>query len=1037
MKSKGVIKFFAIALTLVCLYHLSFTFVAWNVENNAAEYADGDPELERQYLDSVANETVYDIWLQSLTYQEVKERELNLGLDLRGGMHVTLEVDVGELLLDLANHNEDPEFREALDRAYDLQRGDPGTHYVDHFQNAFEEINPEGRLANIYAHRDLRDEISPDASNEEVVEFLKEQSQDALEVTYNIISSRIDQYGVAQPNIQKEEGSDRILVELPGVDDPERVRRLLQESAELAFWETYEMEEILPYLEEANELLAEALADEEEDIEEPPEREGEDLLDEDLMEEGDAENGDQEAEEGEVAEDEAREEEADEGELEDQEDFDDFDLEDGDEEDFEEFAQEFPLYSLLQPNVQEGPDGQIFAGQGPRVGFARPRDTPQVNEYLNRDDVQALFPPDLQFRWSAHPFGEDDEFVELIGLRITRDGNPPLDGESVTDARQDFNRENQPIVSMSMNSEGARTWANLTGDNIGRSVAIVLDQQVISYPTVQTRITGGRSEITGNFSVTEAQDLANILRSGRLPLSTNIVQEAVVGPTLGEESIRNGLISLLVGILLILIFMVLYYNVSGWVANFALVANLFFIIGVLSSLGAALTLPGIAGVVLTMGMSVDANVLIFQRIREEIREGKGLRMAIADGYRNAYSAIIDANVTTLLTGIILFTFGSGPVQGFATILIIGILTSLFSALFITRLIFEWALDKDKNVSFGNKWTLNMFEDLNIDFISRRRVFYSISGGIILLGIVSLSTKGLDFGVDFKGGYSYVVRFDETLTTSEIRNQLEDNFAGNIPEVKTFGGPSQHRITTDYMIDSRAEDATEQVRAALDAGLTDLVGEDAYEVLQTQQVGATIADDIRESAQYAVVLSLLLVFLYIFIRFQRWQFGAGALLALVHDVLILFSIFSFLKGIAPFSVDVDQAFVAALLTTVGYSINDSVVVFDRIRESLSFYRKKPLLTVVNTALNRVFSRTIITSFTTMLVVLVLFIFGGEMIRGFAFALLLGVLSGTFSSIFIATPALIDLQKQKLESMREEVIREEKEKERRRQQKEKVE
>ena len=1020
MKSKGAIKFFAIALTLVCLYHLSFTFVAWRVEQQAKDFAQGDAQKEQRYLDSLSNEPVYNILVRDYTYQQVKERELNLGLDLRGGMHVTLEVDVAELLVELSNQNDDPEFREALQEALERQRQQPQTDYISHFRSAYEEKKPDGRLANIFAHRDLRDEISPDASNAEVATFLRQQANDALEVTHNIIRTRIDRYGVAQPNIQKQEGTGRILIELPGVDDPQRVRRLLQESAELAFWETYNMEDILPYLEEANQVLANVLEreregefDSEEDIED-------DLLGEDTAEDTLLADEDTLAEDtiGEDIED----------------DFADFDMDDPD--DFEEFAREFPLFSLMQPNVQEGQGGELFAGQGPLVGFTRPRDTAQVNEYLNRDEIRALFPPDLKFAWSVNPFGTDEEFIELIALRVTRDGTPPLDGSAITSARQDINRENQPVVSMGMNTEGARTWANLTGDNIGRSVAIVLDNQVISYPTVQTRITGGRSEITGNFTITEAQDLANILRSGRLPLTTHITQEAVVGPTLGAESIRQGLVSLTIGVVLMLLFMAFYYNIAGFVANFALVANLFFIVGVLSSLGAALTLPGIAGIVLTMGMSVDANVLIFQRVREELKEGKGLRMAIADGYRNAYSAIIDANVTTLLTAIILFTFGSGPVQGFATILIIGILTSLFSAIFITRLIFEWGLDKDKNISFGNSLTINAFENLNIDFISKRKVFYSVSGLIILIGIVSLSTRGLDYGVDFKGGYSYVVRFDQTLTTTEIRSELEEHFGGSMPEVKTFGGPSEHRITTEYLIDDRSEGASERVRDALEDGLTNLVGEGGFEVLTSQQVGATIADDIQRSAQWSIVFALLVIFLYIFVRFRRWQFGAGALLALFHDVIILFALFSLLKDIVPFSMDIDQAFIAALLTTVGYSINDSVVVFDRIRESLSFYKKKPMLSVVNTALNKVFSRTIITSFTTLLVVLVLFFFGGEMIRGFSFALIVGILVGTYSSIFIATPALIDLQKEKLESMREEVIQEEKEKERRRQQKEQV-
>lgn len=1034
MKSKGAIKFFAIALVFVCIYQLSFTYVAYRVESKAKVFAQGDPEKERRYLDSLMRIPVYNLGITKYTYQDVKERELNLGLDLRGGMHVTLEVDLTSLVKELSDKNEDETFNEAIRIAKERQQTNTQD-FITLFYEAFQELDPDARLAAIYATPGNQEYVTFNSSNDEIISFLRRESREALRTTFNILRTRIDRFGVAQPNIQMQEGTGRIIVELPGVDDPDRVRRILQGAAELKFFLTYEYFELTTFIQEANEVLSALLAlesgrtpvkdngiiirdeddddiskifaDPEEDtisIEEEPELNNTNETDTDdpfaIFEETDTTKPETALVESRSIDDMT----------------------------FEEWQTENPLSAILQPAVSRTEEG-TFARQGPVIGYSFARDTATVNAYLNKPEVKAIFPQDIKFTWSMQAIQINEmDFYELVALKYSgRDRQAALSGDVISDARSDVGLTGRPEVNMTMNPEGASVWRRITADNIGRSIAIVLDNYVISYPTVQSEIAGGRSQITGQFTIAQTQDLANILRSGRLPLSVNIIQEAIVGPSLGQQSIKQGTTSLLFGIFLVLAFMVFYYNRSGLVANIALLANLFFILGVLSSLGAALTLPGIAGIVLTMGMSVDANVLIFQRIREELREGKGIRMAIADGYKNAYSSIIDANITTLLTGIILFTFGTGPIHGFATILIIGILTSLFSAIFITRLIFEWLLDKEKGVSFDNKITANAFENFNIDFISKRKIFYVISGLIILFGIISISIRGFDLGVDFKGGYSFVVKFDENVTVEEVRSSLTEPFE-SAPEVKMFGAPDEVKITTSFLIHDDSDEAQRRVEQSLVNGLNALQGPDSFEIRSVMKVGPTIAEDIKTSAIWAVIFSLIIIFLYIFIRFKKWQFGVGAILALFHDVLILLAVFSLFKGVFPFSLEIDQAFIAALLTVVGYSINDSVVVFDRIRETLSFYKKKPLIGVINTALNNVLSRTIVTSLTTLFVISILFFFGGEVIRGFSFALMIGVVVGTYSSIFIATPALIDLQSKQLHEMRAELLTEEDEKKR---------
>jgi SecD/SecF fusion protein len=992
MRSKGAIKFFAVALVIVCLYQLSFTVVTSVVEGNAPK----DPEQKEAYLDSMAQEPVYNLLVKEYTYNECKAREINLGLDLQGGMHVTLQVSLKELLLELSNNNDDESFRKALKQANQQYR-QADADFITAFRDAYRAEEPDGQLAAIFATRSNQDEIDFESTNQEVISFLRQESNKALDRTYNILRTRVNQFGVSQPNIQKIAGSGRIIVELPGVEDQERVRSLLKSTAKLGFWETYKAREILPYFEDVNDVLQQKLSLGEDagdqDTATAPQG-GEEFFEEEsdtVSQLGSADTAEQQAT--------AEGDESDTGSL-----FgegEDTTQADTGQLSAEEFRQQNPLYSVLRPAVSQ--QGEAF--RGPVVGFSSGLDTSKVNEYLSMKEVQQVLPTDVRFYWSAKTTSEDNNVYQLYALKeTTRDGSAPLTGQVITEASVDVSERGQRQVAISMNSRGARIWERITGDNIDQSVAISMDERVYSAPNVNQQISGGRSVITGRFTTQEAQDLANVLEAGKLPIVVNIVEEAVIGPSLGQESIQSGLTSLVIGLVVVLLFMVFYYNQSGLVANLALLANLFFIVGVLASLGAALTLPGMAGVLLTVGMSVDANVLIFERVREEIRGGKGLNLAIADGYRNAYSSIVDANLTTLLTAIILYTFGSGPISGFAIILIIGILTSLFSAIFITRLIFEWALNQDRAIKFASGATFNALTNFNIDFLSKKKIAYFVSGGVIIAGAISLIVQGVNYGIDFKGGYSYVVQFDEPVNSSKVRNALSEPLNGE-PQVKTFGPSNQVKITSDYLINSTNENASDKVRSQLDQGLSS-IGND-YTIKSSQKVGPTIAEDIKTSAYFAVTFSLIVIFLYIFLRFQKWQYGLGALAAVFHDVLIVLGLFSILKAVVPFPLKVDQAFIAAILTVVGYSINDTVVVYDRIREKLNLNKKSPFLETVNRALNDTLSRTFITSFTTLIVILILFLFGGEMIRGFSFALLIGILVGTYSSLFVSSNVVVEL------------------------------
>lgn len=999
MQNRGAILAFAITLALVCIYQLSFTVATYKVKRNAAHYAQGDMRKESDYLDSIASLRKSEWSFLGNTFRKCQEKELNLGLDLKGGMNVILEISVVDIIQALSNYSTDTTFRKALALAKKYQR-DSQEDFITLFGQAFEEIAPNARLAAIFGTLELKDRIDFNSTNREVLAVIRNEAQGAVDNAFNILRSRIDRFGVTQPNISQLETQGRILVELPGIKEPQRVRDLLQGTANLEFWETYENSEVFQYLIAANNRIREmeSTTKTSEEAEEP-----QDITQEEselLAEVAETDTAQKETTLLEML-------EADTTQAEEQpENIDDFNLQN-------------PLFAVLYPNTTR--DGQ--PGSGSMIGYSHFRDTAKVNTYLNMPQIRSLFPRDVKFYWSgkAYKYDETATLFELHAIKITtRDEQAPLDGDVITTARTAFDQTSASAeVNMNMNGEGAKIWARLTRENIGRSIAVVLDEYVYSSPTVQTEIKNGSSVITGDFTIEEAEDLANKLKSGKLPAPARIIQEAIVGPSLGKEAIRMGLNSFLIAFVVVLLYMVFYYSHrAGFVADIALIVNMFFLIGVLASLNAVLTLPGIAGIILTIGISVDANVLIYERIREELKAGKGIKLAIADGYKNAYSAIIDANVTTLLTAIILYVLGTGPIKGFATTLVIGILTSLFSAIFITRLIFTWFLNRNAKLSFATQITENAFRNLNIDFIAKRKVFYVISGVIVLIGIVSLFTRGLNQGVDFTGGRNYVIRFEQPVNTVDIQNSLA-NILGETPEVKTHGSSSEIRISTKFWVDSSGTDVDNIIEAKIFDGLKsyfsddytfdDFISQDPnriYGRLSSEKVGPTIADDIKVQSIWAIAFSLVVIFLYIFIRFRNWQFGLGALAALVHDTLIVLGIFSLTYSIMPFSLEIDQAFIAAILMVVGYSINDTVVIYDRIREYIGLYKKRERTEIINSALNSVLSRTFSTSLSTFVVLLAVFVFGGEVIRGFIFALLIGIVVGTYSSLFIATPIVYD-------------------------------
>lgn len=1016
MQNKGVIRLFAILFAIACLYQLSFTWVTRGVESDARDAANGDPKREKAYLDSMATQEVYNIFFEQFSYAEVKEKEINLGLDLRGGMNVILEVSVKDILRSLSNQSKHPVFNQALE-ATDIAQGNSQDSYLENFFVEFNKANGEGvKLSDpaIFGTKQMNDIIGFNADDETVQEELRKQVNASVENVYTVLRARIDQFGVVQPNIQRLENTGRILIELPGVKDPDRVKKLLQSTAELEFWNLYQGSDFLDFLNAANAELqkivpnpreknnSEANADADGDVEETPVA----SLDFDAVEDEVAI-----ADSGASSIDSL--------------------LADTDDQAVSDSLNAFnPLFEILYPNYDFE---NRRAGQGPIVGTVLVRDTGKVNEYLRMAQIRALLPAsmrDAQFIWTAKPRVEGSEALDLLAIRGNRDGIPDLGGDVIVDASQDFDEGNSPIVRMQMNAVGARKWQEITREasqqEPKRSVAVVLDGLAYSFPRVQSEIAGGSTQIYGNFTIEEAQDLANILKAGKLPAPARIIQADIVGPSLGKEAIQAGLWSFVVAMSLVLIYMIFYYNQAGMVSDIALLVNMFFIFGVLASLGAVLTLPGIAGIVLTIGMSVDANVLIYERIREELHHGKGLRLAIADGYKNALSSIIDANVTTLLTGIILYSFGTGPIRGFATTLIIGILTSLFTAIFITRLVFEWRLDGKHTISFASKMTEGWFRNVKIDFMGKRKMAYGISLTIIVLGMVSLGFRGLNYGVDFVGGRTYQVRFDQAISTEKLTDVLTKEFVDAdgkaiSPEVKTIGSSSQVVITTKYGIDETGEEIERDIKEKLYNGCSAFFvdppssdvfydSETDFGLVSERQVGPTIADDIKKSAVWAIVFSLIVIFLYILIRFSRWQFSLGAVVATTHDVLIVLSIFSIGYGFLPFNMEIDQAFIAAILTVIGYSLNDTVVVFDRIREYFQTHNKrKDMIPMVNEALNQTLSRTLNTSMTTLVVMVVIFIWGGETIQGFIFAMLVGIIVGTYSSLFVASPIMVDTMK----------------------------
>ncbi len=1016
MQNKGTIRFFAIAFAVVSLFQLSFTLVTTITENKAKKYATNEQALSlakqlakndalleaslrdsiqeartRYYLDSVANQPVYNILLRKYTYKECLDREINLGLDLKGGMNVTMEVSVADVVRGMSGNSTNPVFTKAMAMANEKQKTSQAN-FVTLFGESFKQIDPNAKLSAIFGRMELREKIRPSSTNEEVLAVVRKECDDAFDRTFNILRNRIDRFGVSQPNISKHATSDRILIELPGIKDSDRVRKLLQGSAKLEFWETYKFSELAGIFSEANKRLnsmggsIDTTAKKADSLASKPDSSSVAKADTTKK----TSLADKLKQDTTAA---------------------------GKEQQIEKYRKENPLFSYLQPAYQQQ-NGQTFATNRATVGYAAIKDTARINVMLAK--VKGMFPRNCQLAWTVKPEKEAPEVLELMALKSTnRENTAALFGDVIVSASQDFDQNGRVEVSMGMNNVGAKIWKNLTRDNVGKQVAIVLDGYVYSAPNVNDEIPNGRSSISGNFSVEEAQDLANVLKAGKLPAPAHIVEEAVVGPTLGKEAINAGLWSFIVAFALTLLYMIFYYNKAGLVANVALVVNLFFVFGVLASIGAVLTLPGIAGIVLTLGMDVDKNVIIYERIREELRAGKGLRLAIDDGYRHALSAIIDSNVITLLTGIVLYIFGSGPVQGFATTLIIGIISSMFCAIFITHLLFSWMLGKNMKITLWNKFTENILTHTKIDFIGMRKTFYIISGALVFIGIVSLFTRGLSYGIDFAGGRTYIVRFDKEVRTDNIRQVLLKEF-GQEPEVKTFGKNNQVKITTSFMIDDASPKVDSIVEAHLYIGLSPLykdkisqadflahTDKKAYGKMSSQKVQPTIAYSLLVKAYYAVFFTLLIVFAYIVLRFRKWQWGVGAVVSLFHDTFIVITIFSVLHGFLPFSLDIDQHFIAAILTIIGYSIMDSVIIFDRIREYTTLYPKRNLQETMDAAINSTLGRTLNTSGITFMVLLAMFLFGGEVIRGFTFALLLGVAVGTYSSILNATPIAYDL------------------------------
>jgi SecD/SecF fusion protein len=983
MQNKGLVVTLTIVVSLLCFYYLSFTLVSRGVQRDAITYAttaDGEVNIDKkqQYLDSVWNKPVYNLLgIREYTYKEVKNSEISLGLDLQGGMHVTLEVSPVDIIRGLAGNSTDSAFVKALSKASAQHKTSTKT-FTDLFFENFRQDNPGRKYASVFANASTRGRISLQDTDEQVVKIVNQEVDQAIDRAYTILSNRLDQFGTSQPNIQRLIGTERIQVEIPGAENPQRVRKLLQGVARLEFWDVVDMNSLNTSFMAINDLLVKeqkakaattgittpAAADRDElakELATPTDTTSNELANQ-LKSAGDSATS--------------------------------------------------GLDSLTNLNVSP-----LFALRKPQGTFRYDlRDTAEINAIFKRADVRSLLPRNVGVYWgnkadNAYNMGEA---LELYFLDKGRNGIPKLTGEVINNATQDLDEYARPAVSMKMNATGTRAWAKMTADAANKSpkgrIAIVLDNAVYSAPGVSAEIPNGNSQISGSFTIDEAKDLANILKAGSLPAPTKIVEFTSVGSTLGQEAIQNGLISIVAGFIVIIIFMFVVYSSAGWVADLAVILNLIFLLGVLASLNASLTLPGIAGTLLSLAIAVDANVLINERVKEDLATGKDLASSVRAGYKNAFSAIIDSNVTTLIKGAVLLVFGTGLIYGFAVTLVIGILCSFFTSVFVTRVMFEFLIRKKVNISFSQGWSKNLFRSIQINFIGNRKIFYGISLAIIVAGMIGLAMKGLNYGVDFKGGRSYIVEFDKPVDAADVRINLADGFGGT-PEVKTYGSTKRYQITTDYLIEDDSETATIQAEQQLEAGLAKFEGNESS-ILKPSKVGPTIANDTKRSAIYSLAVAVGLMFLYILIRFRRWQFAMGTMVSLVHTVLMVLSIFILLENIMPFSLEIDQAFIAAILTVIGYSINDSVVVFDRVREFLTNKRSdEEEASVVNRALNDTLSRTLITGMSTIFVIIILFIFGGETIKGFTFAMLIGVIIGTYSSLCIGTPVLVDFSKKK--------------------------
>lgn len=996
MQNKGFIKVFAVLLTLVCLFYLSFSFVTRHYTHKAKEYAKGDLKMEQDYLDSLSNEK---IWLWNYTLKQCREMEIGLGLDLKGGMNVILEVSVPDVIKSLADNKPDENFNKALATAA-KQAMNSQEDVISLFVKEYHKVAPGAKLSELFATQQLKDKVSQKTSDAEVEKVLREEVKAAVENSYNVLRTRIDRFGVVQPNIQSlEDKMGRIMVELPGIKEPERVRKLLQGSANLEFWETYTAKEALPYIQSADRKLHAVLANETvtdsltADSSSMEEAVAQEVSAKKSMSAADslaaALKGEQKAEATAQA----------------------------------DMKKQYPLLAMLQLNS---------SGQGPIVGYANYKDTAEINRYLSMAEIRSELPKDLRLKWGVSPaeFDKKGQIFELYAIKSTeRNGKAPLEGDVVTDAKDEFDQFSKPAVSMSMNSDGARRWAQLTKQNIGRSIAIVLDNYVYSAPNVNSEITGGRSQITGHFTPEQAKDLANVLKSGKMPAPAHIVQEDIVGPSLGQASINAGAFSFIVALVVLMIYMCVMYGViPGMVANSALLLNFFFTLGILSSFQAALTMSGIAGMVLSLGMAVDANVLIYERTKEELRAGKGVKQALADGYSNAFSAIFDSNLTSIITGIILFNFGTGPIRGFATTLIIGILVSFFTAVFVTRLVYEHFMSRDKwlNLTFTSSLSRKMMVKSRFDFMGSNKASMLIVGLVILVCVGSFAIRGLSQSIDFTGGRNFKVQFEKPVEPEQVRELIANKFGkdANVSVIAIGTDKKTVRISTNYRIEEDAENVDSEIEAFLyesvkplltqNITLATFIDRDNHtggSIISSQKVGPSIADDIKTGAFWSVVLALIAIGLYILLRFRNIAYSVGSVVALTSDTVMIIGAYSLLWGIVPFSLEIDQTFIGAILTAIGYSINDKVVIFDRVREFFGLYPKRGARDLFNDSLNTTLARTINTSMSTLIVLLCIFILGGDSIRSFAFAMILGVVIGTLSSLFIASPIAYNMLKNK--------------------------